>query len=223
VTVQNTYLSISGIEVYTGAPPATPRPLKSTTVTNTSNERTIKTGGSAPYNIPAGTKGTFNTSTARQSTDYSGSYKADWAFKGPNQFTHTKNGVGQWWEVGFSTNYWVDKVRILNRKSCCGGRLSLTKVFIGDQYCGQVQNGCRNGQWYEVKCSKPVYGGKVRLVTVQNTYLSISGIEVYTGAAGSTTTTTSTSSTTYNIPAGTKGTFNTSTARQSTNYSGTAY
>lgn len=69
---------------------------------------TVKKGGSSTkmggkYNVAVNTKVGFNTSTARQSTDYSGSaYKADWAFKGPNRFTHTKNGVGQWWEVGFN-------------------------------------------------------------------------------------------------------------------------
>jgi len=54
--------------------------------------------------------------------------------------------------------------------------------LIGDQECGRV-NGGSNGAWYTVKCSKPLFGNKVRLVTVQNTYLSISGIEVWTAAA----------------------------------------
>jgi hypothetical protein len=39
-----------------------------------------------------------------------------------------------------------------------------------------------------VTCSKPLLGKKIRLVTVQNTYLSISGFEAYTGQAQSTTT-----------------------------------
>jgi hypothetical protein len=58
--------------------------------------------------------------------------------------------------------------------------LARTKVSIGGQLCGSVQSGTRNGQWYEVKCPMPIRGDKIILETVQNTYLSISGIEVYT-------------------------------------------
>jgi hypothetical protein len=54
-----------------------------------------------------------------------------------------------------------------------------------------VPNGCRNGQWYDVTCSKPLFGKKIRLVTVQNTYLSIQGFEAYTASGGRTTTRTS--------------------------------
>jgi hypothetical protein len=89
-------------------------------------------------------------------------------------------------------------VRILNRRDCCGGRLAGTKVFVDEQLCGQVQGGTRNGQWYTVKCSKPLFGQKIRIVTTQRTYLSISGFEAWTGAwssssSSSTTTTTTTS------------------------------
>jgi hypothetical protein len=56
--------------------------------------------------------------------------------------------------------------------------------MIDDEECGQIPNGCRNGQWYTVKCKEPLFGGKVRLVTTQNTYLHISGIEVWTADPG---------------------------------------
>jgi hypothetical protein len=59
----------------------------------------------------------------------------------------------------------VDRVKILNRRDCCGERLAGTKVFIGHKFCGSVAGGTRNGQWYEVKCSGPTWGGKVRLVS----------------------------------------------------------
>jgi len=65
-------------------------------------------------------------------------YLANWAFIGPTVFSHTKNGVGQWWEVGFNQQYWVDRVRILNRKDFCGSRLAGTEVFIGGEKCGKV-------------------------------------------------------------------------------------
>jgi hypothetical protein len=75
---------------------------------------------------------------------------------------------------------WIWKVRVLNRRDCCGGRLSGTKVMIDNQECGQIQNGTKNGQWYEVKCSKPLRGTTLKLITTRNDYLSISGIQAYT-------------------------------------------
>jgi hypothetical protein len=60
-----------------------------------------------------------------------------------------------------------------------------TKVFIDNQFCGAVPKGSKMGQWYNVKCSKSLKGKKVKLVTIQNTWLSIQGIEAYTGSPGS--------------------------------------
>ena len=84
------------------------------------------------------------------------------------------------WKVGFKGDFSVDRVRILNRRDCCGNRLAGTKVFIGNTYCGVIQQGTQNGKWYEAKCNVRVTGNQVKLVTQQNEYLSISGIEVYT-------------------------------------------
>jgi hypothetical protein len=51
------------------------------------------------YNVKANTKVGFNESSVKQSTEYGG-YPAKFAFvPGGNKFTHTKKGVGQWWEV----------------------------------------------------------------------------------------------------------------------------
>jgi len=166
VTTWNTYLHISGIEVWTGE--------EGETEDDEEQEQ--------EYNVPANTKGGLNEASAKQSTNYSNTnYLPNWAFKGPSKFSHTKNGVGQWWEVAFNQGYLVDRVKVLNRRDCCGGRLNGTKVMIDDQECGKIPNGCRNGQWYTVKCKEPLFGGKVRLVTTQNTYLHISGIEIWTG------------------------------------------
>jgi hypothetical protein len=79
--------------------------------------------------------------------------------------------------------------------------LNGTKVYVDNQYCNAVPNGCKNGSWYDVVCSKPLFGKKIRIVTVQNTYLSIQGFEAYTGDAGSMRTTTRTR-TTRNIKMG---------------------
>jgi hypothetical protein len=106
------------------------------------------------------------------------------AFKGGRAFTHTNRGVGMWWQAFFRGQSWVYQVKIKNRADCCGGRLARTKVMIGSQVCGHVQNGTRNGAWYTVKCKRPVRGDRVRLITTRNTYLSISGIQVWAGRGG---------------------------------------
>jgi hypothetical protein len=67
---------------------------------SSSSSTTSTTSGSSTYNVAANTKVGFNVSSAKQSTNYSNSnYLPDFAFKGPSKFTHTKKGVGQWWEV----------------------------------------------------------------------------------------------------------------------------
>lgn len=68
------------------------------------------------------------------------------------KFTHTNRGVGMWWKAQFGQAYWIDRVRIRNRKDCCGSRLAGTEVFIGDEKCGKVEAGTKNGGWYTVKC-----------------------------------------------------------------------
>jgi hypothetical protein len=84
VTTQNEYLSIAGFEAYTGDMPA------STTTSTTSSI----------YNVPANTKCEINEGSAQQSTnhDNKNSFPASNAFAG-NKFTHTRPGVGEWWEV----------------------------------------------------------------------------------------------------------------------------
>jgi len=143
-----------------------------------SNKDANITGGPAPNkDTKAPSKGAINVSSAKQSSNYSGrAYLANWAFMGPNKFTHTKKGRGQWWEVSFNQKYLVSLVKILNRKDCCGSRLNGTKVMIDNQVCGHLPNNCKNGQWYTVTCAKPIMGGKVRLVTTHNTWLHFSGI-----------------------------------------------
>jgi hypothetical protein len=154
-TTKNTWLQINSVEPFGW------NASSSKTTTSTSSG-----SSSTTYNVAANTKVEFNVSSAKQSTNYSNSnFLPDFAFKGPTRFTHTKKGVGQWWEVGFNQPYLVDRVRVKNRHNCCGNRLNRTKVFVGTEECGSV-NGGSNGAWYTVKCSKPIFGNKIRLVTV---------------------------------------------------------
>jgi hypothetical protein len=98
VTTQRTYLSISGFEAYTGS-------AGSSTTTSTTTGGTTKVGGNkGGYNVPANTKAGLKENTARQSTNYGtgvngGAYPASNAFRGGSKFTHTKIGLGEWWEV----------------------------------------------------------------------------------------------------------------------------
>jgi hypothetical protein len=61
--------------------------------------------------------------------------------------------------------------------------------MVDNQVCGRVQNGTKNGQWYTVRCSKPLKGSTLKLVTTRNEYLSISGIQAYSAMARSGRTT----------------------------------
>jgi hypothetical protein len=60
-------------------------------------------------------------------------YPASNAFvAGGGKFTHTAKGVGMWWRANFGQNETIAKVRILNRRDCCGERLGGTIVRIGN-------------------------------------------------------------------------------------------
>ena len=61
----------------------------------------------------------------------------------------------------------MTRIRIKNRDHA-GLRLSQTKVFIGDQLCGQLPVTTEHTKWYEVTCNSS--GNEVKLVTVHNTY-----------------------------------------------------
>jgi hypothetical protein len=106
-------------------------------------------------------------SSVRQSGNYAGGkYPAKNALDGnPNTFTVSDIQVGGWWEVQFTQPYLIDRVRVLNRKDCCGDRLAGTMVFVDNTMCNSVQGDTRNGQWYTVKCNFPIFGKKIRLRT----------------------------------------------------------
>jgi len=132
-------LQINAVEPFGWAPSKggiQKRVLKPHTPTAVKKEdRTEKTGG---YNVKPNTKVGFNTGACKQSTNYNNqnSYPCSNAFSMGPKFTHTGAGAGQWWEVPFNQGYWVDRVRVLNRRDCCGSRLHNTKVMIDNQLCG---------------------------------------------------------------------------------------
>jgi len=107
-------------------------------------------------------KVSLNQGTASQGDVYSNSFPATNAFSNGSKFTHTQNKVGQWWKCSFNGGQqWVWQVRILNRRNCCGHRLKGVKVTIGGKECGTITENTKQGQWYTVKCAKPVRGDKI--------------------------------------------------------------
>jgi hypothetical protein len=97
-----------------------------------------------------------------------------------SKFTHTTNKKGQWWKASFQGgDQWVWKVRVLNRRDCCGQRLKGVKISVGGTECGTINQNTKNGQWYEVKCARPIRGDKIVIEQPRADYLSISGVEAY--------------------------------------------
>jgi len=47
---------------------------------------------------------------------------------------------------------------ILNRKDCCGERISNAQVEIDGKLCGFVPVATVVGQWYTVECEFPILG-----------------------------------------------------------------
>jgi hypothetical protein len=70
-----------------------------------------------------------------------------------NTMAHTVSGRGHWWSAQFEDGMReVSEVKITNRADCCGDRLRLTEVWIGDRRCGVLPNVTANGVVYTVPC-----------------------------------------------------------------------
>lgn len=73
----------------------------------------------------------------------------------------------------------ISRIRFLNRKDCCGERLTRAKVLIDGQTCGVMPATTRTNVWYDVRCN--LTGSTVRLITTTNNFLQISGAQFYIG------------------------------------------
>jgi hypothetical protein len=113
---------------------------KETVVINGGN---TGTGGGG---VPPNTKIQLTKCTQGPGSYGNNSYPCTNAFvTNGSKFTHTIKGAGKWWRAEFGQDYWVDRVRIKNRRDCCGDRLSGTEVRIGNELCGKVEAGTKNG------------------------------------------------------------------------------
>jgi hypothetical protein len=147
VTVQNEYLSISGIEVWTG------------------EEGEVEEGddeGSSTTISASGPSTKISLEKPSMNKPYSStSYKAEWALEGGKRTAITAKGVGNWWKASFVGGpAAIERVRVKNRHDCCGERLTGTKITINGQVCGSIP-ATGNGKWAEVKCSRPIVGTEI--------------------------------------------------------------
>jgi len=160
----NNLLKLLGSTTTTAKAPAKIAPIATTPVVAQGPQHLVK----------------INESLVSQSSPYSNNrFPATNAFH--NKFTHTNKGKGMWWKVKFPVKYNFSKIRIKNRANCCPERLDLTKVYVSGKLCGTIPKGTKKNTWYEVTCN--LTGNEIKLVTTQNTYLSIQGFEAYAGAA----------------------------------------
>jgi hypothetical protein len=63
----------------------------------------------------------------------------------------------------------VTEVKILNRKDCCGDRLSKSRVEIDGKLCGTLPDKTQNGKWYTVKCQ--LAGKSIKVSNVKSAAL----------------------------------------------------
>merc|ERR1711957_518123 len=56
----------------------------------------------------------FNPELVSQSSSLGIAYPASNAVDGSDKFTHTQQGVGQWWKAQFAQEYTITKIRIRN-------------------------------------------------------------------------------------------------------------
>jgi len=146
VSTQNTYLSISGIEVWTG---------EGGSEESESSEETLT------FSI-SGTGTKIGLENPSMNKVYStSSYKASWALEGGKRTAIAARGVGNWWKASFiGGDRMIDRVRVKNRHDCCGERLTGTKITIDGQFCGTIPK-TGNGQWAEVKCKSKLVGREI--------------------------------------------------------------
>jgi len=118
---------------------------------------------------------TYNGGNAKTGVQNSHIYTYEIIGGGSSTTTTTTTTTG--------TAYYVSRVRIRNRRDCCGQRLAYSSVRIifngRERQCGRLPGRTQNGRWYTVTCRGRIVGDGIKIVTTRNEYLSIAGIEVW--------------------------------------------
>jgi hypothetical protein len=143
-----------------------------------------------PFHGMKSTKIELNKGSASETGQYQKSYPASNAFLHTKmKYSHTDYKAGEYWQVDFARDAWVEYVRIFHiyadswsdaGVASVGNRLQGTQVFVDGALCGTVKEMTKRSTWYVVKCEKPIFGHKVRLVSTRaKTPVHISDFEVY--------------------------------------------
>ncbi|XP_078685498.1 uncharacterized protein LOC144918515 [Branchiostoma floridae x Branchiostoma belcheri] len=118
----------------------------------------------------------FKTASSSSTPALWGPEKAVDGFRGTSvnrgQCTHTNNVYQPWWKVDLADTYTVNRVSVLNRGDCCGGRLKgftvrigLNEDFTRNDQCGETYTATPpNGATVVVYCDQPMTG---RYVSIQ--------------------------------------------------------
>ncbi|CAC5424110.1 unnamed protein product [Mytilus coruscus] len=125
-------------------------------------------------------------------------HKCDKAVDGDlNNFIHTqivmKNGAWQgesypYWWVDLKSSCLIKKIRIYNRKDCCGNRLRNTEVTIGNslssmKLCGYYKGPAANGEIVNISCREPKVARYVNVMikekNTEETVVNFAEVEVF--------------------------------------------
>jgi hypothetical protein len=104
--------------------------------------------------------------------------------KNEKTYFHTKCGEDEWWSAQFNHKTLVTEVKIQNRADGDDAtikRLSNAEITVEGQYCGsipKISEAKRGGEWFTVKCEKPVAGSNIMVRNTMKTCLHFSSISV---------------------------------------------
>ena len=80
----------------------------------------------------------------------------------PPGCTQTSTQDDPWWQVDMQTSQDVSIVRVTNRGDCCGTRLDMFTIKVGDQECG-ANLVVPQGETGDFVCNPPLAGSTVRI------------------------------------------------------------
>jgi len=102
--------------------------------------------------------------------------------KAANTYFHTKCGADEWWSAQFGARFQVTEVRIQNRSQGNKSdlrRLQKAEVTVEGQYCGSLPADTHKaGEWFTVKCERPLSGTNVMVRNTLKKCLHFTSIEV---------------------------------------------
>jgi len=97
-------------------------------------------------------------------------------------YFHTKCGADEWWSAQFNERFMVTEVKIQNRLAgaeSSNRRLQKAEITVEGQFCANLpENTPGVGEWYTVKCERPVGGTNIMVRNTLKKCLHFTSIEV---------------------------------------------